>query len=193
MLRRKPRNSAYVRYHHVIGVIRRYGMSVTSSSPRAVALEALAAGEAALPAYSHPCSPRQFTQPQLFACLVLKAFFKTDYRGGVAILSDWDGLAPALGRSACALHHAAGGVRAAARLRPGGGPAAGDGHPVPRRPPAPGAGRRGLDGAGGAAGLALLRQAPRQGAGPLGKLEPDDHLCAIPRGRVGGRLRRPPT
>lgn len=42
-------------------------MSLTTKSPRAVALEALAAGEAALPLYSHPCSPKKFTQPQLFA------------------------------------------------------------------------------------------------------------------------------
>ena len=52
-------------------------MSRTSKSPRTVALEALAAGEVALPLYSHPCSPKKFTQPQLFACLVLKAFFRT--------------------------------------------------------------------------------------------------------------------
>ena len=72
-------------------------MSLTTKSPRAVALEALAAGEIALPAYSHPCSPKKFTQPQLFACLALKAFFRTDYRGVVAILSDCADLAAALG------------------------------------------------------------------------------------------------
>ena len=72
-------------------------MSRTTKSPRAVALEALAAGESALPLYSHPCSPKKFTQPQLFACLVLKAFFKTDYRGVVAILADCKDLAAALG------------------------------------------------------------------------------------------------
>ena len=72
-------------------------MSLTSKSPRAVALEALAAGEMALPAYSHPCSPKKFTQPQLFACLVLKAFFKTDYRGVVAVLADCGDLTAALG------------------------------------------------------------------------------------------------
>jgi hypothetical protein len=72
-------------------------MSLTSKSPRRVALEALAAGEMALPPYSHPCSPRKFTQPQLFACLVLKAFFRTDYRGVVAILADCADLAAALG------------------------------------------------------------------------------------------------
>jgi hypothetical protein len=31
--------------------------------------------------YAHKYSPKKFTQPQLFACLVLKVFFKTDYRG----------------------------------------------------------------------------------------------------------------
>jgi hypothetical protein len=72
-------------------------MSRTSKSPRTVALEALAAAHEALPLYSHPCSPKKFTQPQLFACLVLKAFFRTDYRGVVAILSDWPELAAALG------------------------------------------------------------------------------------------------
>ena len=72
-------------------------MSRTTKSPRAVALEALAVGEAALPLYSHPCSPKKFTQPQLFACLVLKAFFKTDYRGVAAILADCADLAAALG------------------------------------------------------------------------------------------------
>lgn len=41
-----------------------------------------------LPTYSHRCSPKTFTQHQLFACLVLKAFLKTDYRGVAAILCD---------------------------------------------------------------------------------------------------------
>jgi hypothetical protein len=63
-------------------------MSRTSKSPRTVAQEALATAHKALPLYSHPCSPKKFTQPQLFACLVLKAFFKTDYRGIAAMLTD---------------------------------------------------------------------------------------------------------
>ena len=41
-----------------------------------------------LPSYTHRFSPRKFTRPQLFACLVLKTFLKTDYRGIVAILED---------------------------------------------------------------------------------------------------------
>ena len=41
-----------------------------------------------LPEFAHRYSPKKFTQPQLFVCLVLKIFFKTDYRGIVAILND---------------------------------------------------------------------------------------------------------
>ena len=49
---------------------------------------ALQIGKDALPAYSHRFSPKKFTQPQLFACLVLKEFHKADYRGITAILAD---------------------------------------------------------------------------------------------------------
>jgi hypothetical protein len=63
-------------------------MSLTSKSPQDVAREAIAAGTAALSPYSHKFSPKTFTQPQLLACLVLRKFFKTDYRGIVAILKD---------------------------------------------------------------------------------------------------------
>jgi multiple sugar transport system permease protein len=42
-----------------------------------LAREALAVAEEALPAYSAVHSPRKFTQPQLFAILVLRQFFKT--------------------------------------------------------------------------------------------------------------------
>lgn len=72
-------------------------MSTTSKSPRKVALAALKAAQRALPAYAHRFSPRKFTQHQLFACLVLKVFFKTDYRGVVAMLDDLPGLRRAIG------------------------------------------------------------------------------------------------
>jgi IS5 family transposase len=62
-----------------------------------VALAALKVGKAALPDYSHPCSPKTFTQPQLFTCLVLKRFFDTDYRGIEAILFDMPDLRQELG------------------------------------------------------------------------------------------------
>jgi len=72
-------------------------MSTTSKSPRKVALVALAVGKDALALYSHLCSPKKFTQPQLFACLVLKQFFKMDYRGIAAILADSTDLRLVLG------------------------------------------------------------------------------------------------
>jgi hypothetical protein len=62
----------------------------------AVVLAALATARRALPAYSHRCSPKKFTQHQLFACLVLKNFLKTDYRGVVAHLADHPALVAAL-------------------------------------------------------------------------------------------------
>jgi Transposase DDE domain len=75
-------------------------MSKLSKSPLRVARVALAAGTEALSLYGHRYSPKKFTQPQLFACLVLKTFFKTDYRGVAAHLHDLSDLRGALGLSA---------------------------------------------------------------------------------------------
>ena len=44
--------------------------------------------KSSLPKYAHRYSPKKFTQPQLFVCLVLKIFYQTDYRGITAILAD---------------------------------------------------------------------------------------------------------
>jgi hypothetical protein len=54
---------------------------ISSKSPRKVAMVALAAGKEAFSDYSSLYSPHKFTQPQLFACLVLKEFENQDYRG----------------------------------------------------------------------------------------------------------------
>lgn len=72
-------------------------MSRLSKSPVKVAKVALKVGMESLPDYSHPKSPRRFTQPQLFACLVLKVFFKTDYRGMEQILTEFEPLRKELG------------------------------------------------------------------------------------------------
>jgi transposase len=64
------------------------GMSTTTKSPKKVARAAYKIAKSTLPQYAHQYSPQKFTQPQLFVCLVLKIFFKTDYRGIVAILND---------------------------------------------------------------------------------------------------------
>jgi len=72
-------------------------VSLTSKSPVAVLRSALEVAEQALTAYSHRCSPKKFTQHQLFACLVLKNFLKTDYRGVTAHLQDCLSLQEVLG------------------------------------------------------------------------------------------------
>jgi len=53
--------------------------------------------EDALPPYSHPKSPHTFTQPQLMACLVLRAATATTYRGLVEVLAVSPPLLAALG------------------------------------------------------------------------------------------------
>ena len=72
-------------------------MNLTSKSPRTVLLIAMDVARRTLPAYAHRCSPKKFTQHQLFACLVLKAFCRTDYRGIVVMLSEWSDLREAIG------------------------------------------------------------------------------------------------
>jgi hypothetical protein len=70
---------------------------ITSKSPRTVAMVALAVGKDAFRDYSHKFSPKKYTRPQLFACLVLKEFEKKDYRGVSALLTDCSDLRTAIG------------------------------------------------------------------------------------------------
>lgn len=67
-----------------------------TKSPIALVREALAVGNQALPTYASRFSRKDFTQPQLFAILVLKHFLKIDYRGVVALLREWSDLRRAL-------------------------------------------------------------------------------------------------
>lgn len=60
----------------------------TSKSPNAIARVAYATAQRSIPAFRHLKSPKKFTQHQLVACLVLKEFFKKDYRGITEILHD---------------------------------------------------------------------------------------------------------
>ena len=71
-------------------------MSRTTKNPIALARAAMDAGKQALPPYSCPKSPHKFTQPQLVAMLVLKQFFKLDYRGTVEWIAHWSELREAL-------------------------------------------------------------------------------------------------
>src|SRR5581483_1058550 len=68
-----------------------------TKSALCLARNALTAGEAALPRYAHKFSPKLYTQPQLFACLVIKVFFKTDYRGIAVLLEEHSDLRGVLG------------------------------------------------------------------------------------------------
>lgn len=70
--------------------------TMTKSAVR-LAREARAVGRAALPAYSCPRSRRDYTQPQLFALLVLRQALRTDYRGVAALAAEWGELRRALG------------------------------------------------------------------------------------------------
>lgn len=71
----------------------------TTKSPRRVLIVAHLTGCLSLPDYSHRFSPRKFTQPQLFACLVLKEFLQLDYRKLAALLQDTPDLASVIGLS----------------------------------------------------------------------------------------------
>src|SRR5512133_1977948 len=69
----------------------------TSKSTLTVAREALKAGQESLPDYRHPKSPKKFTQPQLFACLVVKECRGLDYSGVWVLLQEWPELRNVLG------------------------------------------------------------------------------------------------
>lgn len=68
-----------------------------TKSPLQLAQVALSCAQEALEPYSCPKSRHDFTQAQLFALLVLKTFFRTDYRGIVELLGDWSDLRTTLG------------------------------------------------------------------------------------------------
>jgi hypothetical protein len=71
-------------------------MSKLTKSPLRVARQALAVASGTLRPYAHKFSPKKFTQPQLFACLVLKTFLRTDFRGAAEHLADHSDLRQAL-------------------------------------------------------------------------------------------------
>ena len=75
-----------------MGVAYVSGMSITSKSPSHVAALAYEAGKKSLPKYAHKFSRKDFTCAQLFAILVLRKFFKQDYRGTTAFLLEWSDL-----------------------------------------------------------------------------------------------------
>jgi len=73
----------------------------------AVTKLAMRLGRRHLAAYSHPKSPRKFTQQQLMACLVLKAYLQETYRGVIEQLEASDKLRAALGLQGDLPHYSA--------------------------------------------------------------------------------------
>jgi hypothetical protein len=71
-------------------------MARTSKSPKRILQVAHALGKQRLRTYWHRFSPKKFTLPQLFACLVLKEFLRLDYRKLSALLEDAPSLARAI-------------------------------------------------------------------------------------------------
>ncbi len=71
-------------------------MRAMTKSPLALLREAYAVGQEALEPYSCRKSKKVFTQPQLFAILVLRQFLNMDYRGVVAMIADWSDAREAL-------------------------------------------------------------------------------------------------
>ncbi|MGH9352379.1 MAG: transposase [Terriglobia bacterium] len=69
----------------------------TCQSPRKVMVVAWRVGNACLPAYASRFSRRDFTLPQLFACLVLRQFYNLSYRKTEALLRDSPGWRRAIG------------------------------------------------------------------------------------------------
>jgi len=69
----------------------------STDSALAVAREALSAGEASLPRYSHRNSPKTYTQPQLFAVLMVRHFLGLDLRRTERLVAEWSDLRAALG------------------------------------------------------------------------------------------------
>jgi transposase len=72
-------------------------MSTTSKSPKRILQVSHAIGKQRLQTYWHKFSPKKFTVPQLFACLVLKEFLRLDYRKLSALLEDAPTLAAVIG------------------------------------------------------------------------------------------------
>ena len=66
--------------------------SSMTKSPVALATAALWTADRVLPAYYSRNSRHTYTQPQIFAILTLRSFFRTDYRGICDILRDFSDL-----------------------------------------------------------------------------------------------------
>jgi hypothetical protein len=71
-------------------------MRSMTKSPLQLAKLALSFGRQSLAPYSSPRSRKDFVQAQLFALLVLRQFFHSDYRKTVQIVAEWSDVREAL-------------------------------------------------------------------------------------------------
>jgi len=71
-------------------------MRSMTKSPLDLVKMALSIGKQGLSLYSCPVSRKDFTQPQLFALLVLRQFIQADYRKTVHFVAEWAELREAL-------------------------------------------------------------------------------------------------
>jgi len=78
---------------------------VTCKSPRAVIRAAHDLGAQLFDEHAHRFSRKDFTLPQLFACLVLREHQKKSYRGTEALLRDCSDLRDAVGLSRAPDHN----------------------------------------------------------------------------------------
>ena len=69
----------------------------TTKSPTRLLLAAHELGRRVLRRYWHRHAPKKFTLPQLFACLVLKEFYRLDYRKLQTLLEESPPLAAVIG------------------------------------------------------------------------------------------------
>lgn len=77
----------------------------TCKSPRTVLVAAYELAQEVIPEYSSQFSRKEYTQPQLFACLVLREHQKKSYRGIEALLVDCPELLAAIGMNRAPDHN----------------------------------------------------------------------------------------
>src|SRR5215213_8929979 len=78
---------------------------LTCKSPRKVMVVAHHLATGVLPDYACKNSRKDFTLPQLFACLAVKELLKRSYREAEAVLRDADHWCRAIGMSKAPDHH----------------------------------------------------------------------------------------
>lgn len=72
-------------------------MRTMTRSPLKLARTTLALAQRRLPTYGSKYSRKDFTQAQLFTMLVMRQFFRLDYRGFTELLAEWSDLRKVLG------------------------------------------------------------------------------------------------